>query len=76
MSYIVEKERRTPITDKAEVVMAGGGPAGVAAAIVSARLGVETMLIERYGCLGGLATGGLRARRDEAIWCGRRQGNP
>jgi hypothetical protein len=59
MSYIVEKERRTPITDKAEVVVAGGGPAGVAAAIASARLGVETMLIERYGCLGGLATGGL-----------------
>jgi len=59
MRFIVEKERRTPITDETEVVVAGGGPAGVAAAIASSRLGVKTMLIERYGCLGGLATGGL-----------------
>ena len=59
MRFIVEKERRTPVTDEAEVVVAGGGPAGVAAAIASSRLGVKTMLIERYGCLGGLATGGL-----------------
>jgi len=59
MKFIEEKERRTPITDEADVVVAGGGPAGVAASIGSARLGVKTMLIERYGCLGGLATGGL-----------------
>lgn len=59
MRFIVEKERRTPVTDEAEVVVVGGGPAGVAAAIASSRLGVKTMLIERYGCLGGLATGGL-----------------
>jgi len=59
MGFVVEEERRTPVTDEAEVVVAGGGPAGVAAAIASSRLGVETMLIERYGCLGGLATGGL-----------------
>jgi len=59
MRFITEKEKRTPITDEAEVVVAGGGPAGVAAAVASARLGVETMLIERYGCLGGMATGGL-----------------
>ena len=59
LRFIVEKERKTPFTDEADVVVAGGGPAGVAAAIGSARLGVRTMLIERYGCLGGLATGGL-----------------
>ena len=59
MRFIVEKERRTPVTDEADVIVAGGGPAGVAAAIASSRLGVKTMLIERYGCLGGLATGGL-----------------
>jgi hypothetical protein len=59
LKFIVEEERRTPITDEADVIVAGGGPAGVAAAIGSARLGVRTMLIERYGCLGGLATGGL-----------------
>jgi 2-polyprenyl-6-methoxyphenol hydroxylase-like FAD-dependent oxidoreductase len=59
MTFILESERRTPVTDEAEVVVAGGGPAGVAAAIASAHLGAETMLVERYGHLGGLATGGL-----------------
>lgn len=42
-----------------EVVVCGGGPGGVAAAIAAARLGARTCLIERYGHLGGLATGGL-----------------
>lgn len=42
----------------AEVVIAGGGVAGIAAAIASARNGVETLLIERYGYLGGMFTGG------------------
>jgi len=59
MTFILESERRTPVTDEADVMVVGGGPAGVAAAIASARLGAETMLIERYGHLGGLATGGL-----------------
>jgi hypothetical protein len=44
---------------EAEVVVAGGGPAGVAAAIAAAREGARTILIERYGSLGGMATGGL-----------------
>jgi hypothetical protein len=59
MEFIVEKEKKTPIKDESEVIVAGGGPAGVAAAVASARLGVKTMLIERYGCLGGMASGGL-----------------
>lgn len=42
-----------------DVIVAGGGIAGVAAAISSARLGAKTLLIERYGFLGGLATAGL-----------------
>jgi hypothetical protein len=44
---------------ESDVVVVGGGPAGVAAAIASARNGAETVLIERYGHLGGMATGGL-----------------
>jgi hypothetical protein len=39
-----------------DVLVVGGGPAGLAAAIASAREGVETMLIERYGCFGGNIT--------------------
>ncbi len=38
-----------------QVIVAGGGPAGVAAAIASARNGAETLLIEQAGCLGGTA---------------------
>ena len=43
----------------ADVVVVGGGPAGFSAAIAAARNGVSTILLERYGHLGGLATGGL-----------------
>lgn len=50
--------RRT--TDlQTDVVVAGGGPAGVAAAVAAARLGARTLLVERYGFLGGNATAGL-----------------
>ena len=41
-----------------EVLVAGGGVAGFCAAIASARNGVDTLLIERYGFLGGMFTGG------------------
>lgn len=42
-----------------DVIVAGGGVAGVAAAVSCARLGAQTLLIERYGFLGGLGTAGL-----------------
>jgi len=41
------------------VLVIGGGPAGIAAAVAAARRGTETTLIERYGFLGGMATAGL-----------------
>jgi hypothetical protein len=41
------------------VLVVGGGPAGCAAATAAARLGADVVLVERYGHLGGLATGGL-----------------
>jgi len=43
---------------QAQVVVAGGGVAGVAAAIAAARRGADTLLVERYGFLGGMFTGG------------------
>ncbi len=42
-----------------DVVVAGGGPAGCAAAISAAREGKRTLLIERSGFLGGMSSGGL-----------------
>ena len=41
-----------------DVIVAGGGPAGIAAAVSAARLGARTALIERYGVLGGMLTSG------------------
>ncbi|MFQ5513940.1 MAG: FAD-dependent oxidoreductase [Myxococcota bacterium] len=54
-----EPARETPVRDETEVLVIGGGAAGVAAAVAAARNGAEVLLVERYGYLGGLATGGL-----------------
>lgn len=46
-------------TVKYEVIVAGSGPAGIAAAVMSARQGAKTLLIEWQGCVGGVSTAGL-----------------
>jgi len=50
-------EKILPILDEAEVIVAGGGTAGIIAAIAAARSGVKTILIEKEGFLGGALTG-------------------
>jgi FAD dependent oxidoreductase len=50
--------RDIPVLADADVVVAGGGPSGFAAAVTAARAGLQVILIERYGFLGGLATAG------------------
>jgi len=59
MRCVTEAEKKTPIVANVDVLVCGGGVAGVAAAICAARNGSKVLLIERYGFLGGLATGGL-----------------
>lgn len=48
-----------PVLASADIVVVGGGPAGVSAAYAAAREGAKTVLIEKEGFLGGLWTGGL-----------------
>jgi FAD-dependent oxidoreductase family protein len=55
----VEYARSIPVADQVEVLVVGGGPAGIAAAIGAARTGARTLLVERYGYLGGNMTAGL-----------------
>ena len=57
--FFVEPVRETPIINDVDVLVCGGGFAGVAAAVAAARNGASVMLVERYGFLGGLATGAL-----------------
>jgi hypothetical protein len=56
MKSIVEEARRTPLVGEFEVVVLGGGPAGIAAAVAAGRAGRSTALVERYGFLGGAGT--------------------
>jgi len=55
----VKEERQIPVMPGADVIVAGGGVAGVAAALAAARLGMSVMLMEKQVQLGGLATIGL-----------------
>jgi hypothetical protein len=61
-----EKQSRKirPVDEGWDVIVAGGGPAGVAAAIASAREGAKTLLIESTGMLGGMSTAG-----NMNAWC-------
>src|SRR6202045_1490360 len=53
---IEEPARQLPLYGGYEVAVLGGGPAGIAAAVAAARAGKRTLLIERYGFLGGMGT--------------------
>ena len=59
MQFVTEPERQTPVVEESDVLVVGGGPAGMIAAIAAAREGAKTSLIERYGFLGGMATAAL-----------------
>src|SRR5258708_11159113 len=56
LKTIEEPARQVPLYGEYEVAVLGGGPAGIAAAVAAARAGRRTLLIERYGFLGGMGT--------------------
>lgn len=57
--HLLEHQRAVPIVGNADVLVCGGGPAGIAAALAAARAGASVQLIEVAGCLGGVWTAGL-----------------
>ena len=56
LATITEPSRETPVYGEYDVVVLGGGPAGMTAAVAAARAGRSTLLVERYGFLGGMGT--------------------
>lgn len=58
-SSFFESAREIPLDTDSDVIVCGGGPAGIAAALSSARSGAKTTLFEVHGCLGGVWTSGL-----------------
>ena len=68
MSNIISKETwavDAPVIEDVDVLVCGGGPAGIAAAVSAARQGASVLLIEKQGCLGGVATNCL-----VGVWLG------
>lgn len=59
MELYQEAQRDIPVVEETDVMVCGGGPAGVAAAIASGRQGLRTRLIEHHGSLGGVWTTGM-----------------
>src|SRR4029077_7391018 len=57
--YVTEPGGRVPVAATSDLVVVGGGPAGIAAAVAGARNGLSVALLERYPYLGGLASGGM-----------------
>ncbi|RIE00273.1 FAD-dependent oxidoreductase [Cohnella faecalis] len=59
MSEHIDYKVSIPVIAQVDVLVIGGGPAGIGAAIAAARAGATTAIVERYGFLGGNATAGL-----------------
>ena len=71
MDFITQT-KEVPVVGSYDVVVCGGGPAGLIAAIAAARGGARTALVARYGFLGGMATAGLVAPISVFNYNGRR----
>jgi len=71
MVQTISLNKEVPVIENFDVVVCGGGPSGMMAAIAAARGGAKTALIERYGFMGGMATAGLVSPISEFMYNGR-----
>lgn len=69
MKHYKEPEREIPVAAEVDVLVLGGGPAGVAASVCAARQGASVMLVEQLGNVGGMSTSGLMSH-----WTGNTKG--
>lgn len=65
----IDYSEKIPVKKSVDVLVAGGGPAGFAAALAAGRLGAKTMIVEQCNCLGGVATSGMMSH-----WSGGTEG--
>lgn len=56
---VIQPQRELPVLHRTDVLVVGGGPAGICAAVAAKRAGADVTLLERYGHFGGLWSGGL-----------------
>ena len=68
----VLQSRQVPVRAEYDVVVCGGGPSGIIAALAASRGGARTAIIERYGFFGGMATAALVAPISVFNYNGRR----
>jgi len=58
MKTHMEAGREIPVSSEHDVIVVGGGPAGIGAALAAARNGMKTLVVEQFNCLGGVAGAG------------------
>lgn len=68
----VTNNKSIPTTELYDVVVCGGGPAGIGAAVAAAESGAKTAIIERFSFFGGMATAGYVNPMSEFAYNGRR----
>src|SRR4030042_3707109 len=57
--FVVEPIKKVPVVEDVDVLVVGGGMAGVGAAVAAGRMGLKTLVVEHFGCLGGNGTSGV-----------------